>query len=167
MSISQGLLPEFDQEMAGTRRVLERVPEGKSDWKPHAKSMTLGRLASHLAELPGWALLTLEATELDVAPPGQPPAKPATLDSTADILALFDRNCAAARKAIAAAADPDWIVSWTLKKGGTSLRSMPRAGVMRSMVINHMIHHRAQLGVYLRLLDVAVPGTYGPTADER
>ena len=166
MPISQSLLPEFDQEMAGTRKELERVPEGKFDWKPHPKSMMLGRLASHLAELPSWGQYTMELTELDIAPPGQPAPKAYNLATRGEVVALFDKTSAEARKAIAAAADGDWMVPWTLKKGGVALFTLPRIAVVRSMVMNHMIHHRAQLGVYLRLLDVPVPSLYGPTADE-
>jgi DinB superfamily len=166
MPISQSLLPEFDQEMAGTRKELERVPEGQFDWKPHPKSMLLGRLASHLAELPSWGQYAMELTELDIAPPGQPPAKAQNLATRAEVLALFDKSSVGARKAIAAAVDADWMVAWTLKKGGVVLFTLPRIAVVRSMVMNHMIHHRAQLGVYLRLLDVPLPGLYGPTADE-
>ena len=167
MSIAQSLLPEFDQEMAGTRKELERVPEGKFDWRPHPKSMLLGRLASHLAELPSWGQYALELTELDIAPPGAPAPGANNLGTRAEILALFDKCSAATRKAIASAADADWMVPWSLKKGGATIFTLPRIAVVRSMVMNHMIHHRAQLGVYLRLLDVPVPGLYGPTADER
>jgi uncharacterized damage-inducible protein DinB len=166
MSITQSLLPEFDQEMAGTRKELERVPDGRFDWKPHPKSMTLGRLASHLAELASWGQYTLELRELDIAPPGQPAPQANNLGTRAEVLALFDRSAAGARRALAAATDPDWMVPWSLKKGGTTLFTLPRIAVVRSMVLNHMIHHRAQLGVYLRLLDVPLPSLYGPTADE-
>jgi len=166
MSIAQSLLAEFDHEMAGVRTELERLPDGKAAWKPHPKSMTLGRLASHLAELPQWGGFTMQLTELDIAPPGQPAPEAHNLATRAEILALFDRTTAEARKAIAGAADAEWMVPWTLKKGGATLFTLPRIAVVRSFVLNHMIHHRAQLGVYLRLLDVPLPSLYGPSADE-
>ena len=166
MSISQTILPEFDQEMATTRRILERVPEGKSDWKPHPKSMTLGRLAGHVAELPGWGVTTLQETELDFAPAGGARYEPTIFTSREKALRLFDDGVKACRDAITRASDADFMVMWSLKRGGQTLISMPRAAVMRSMVLNHLVHHRAQLGVYLRLNDVPLPGSYGPTADE-
>lgn len=165
MSIAKSIVPELDHEMANTRKILDRVPEGRYDWKPHAKSMTLGRLASHLAELPGWGTYTMQVTELDIAPPGETRTG-ANLASKAEIMALFDKNLAEARQAIAAGADADFMVPWTLKKAGNSIFTLPRIAVLRSMVLNHNVHHRAQLGVYLRLLDVPVPSIYGPTADE-
>lgn len=166
MSIARSILPEFDHEMAGTRKLLERVPDGRSDWKPHPKSMTLGRLASHLAELPSWGGGTMEVTELDIMPPGQPRTTGANLSTRAEILALFDKNLAAARTAIGKGADADFMVPWTLKKGGATIFTLPRVAVLRSLVLNHNVHHRAQLGVYLRLLEIPVPALYGPTADE-
>jgi uncharacterized damage-inducible protein DinB len=166
MSIAQSILPEFDQEMAGTRKELERVPEGRFDWRPHPKSMLLGRLASHLAELPSWGQMAMEGTELDIAPLGQPAPRGHSLATRAEIVALFDQTSAAARKAIAASSDADFMVPWTLKKAGVKIFTLPRIAVIRSMVMNHLIHHRAQLGVYLRLLDIPLPGLYGPTADE-
>lgn len=162
MSISQAFLPEFDQEMANTRKLLERVPDGKSEYKPHEKSMTLGRLAGHVAELPGWAKTTLETQLLEL----QPGMQGSTATSREQLLETFDSNVAAARPLIESATDADWMKTWTLKFGGKEIMSMPRVAVMRGMVMNHMIHHRAQLGVYLRLNDVAIPGMYGPSADE-
>lgn len=167
MTISQVLLPEFDQEMATTRKLLERVPEGMSEWKPHPKSMTLGRLAGHVAELPGWATVTLTQTELDFAPKDAPPFAPAIHTTRAETLRIFDEGVRSAREAIAKASDADFMVPWSLKRAGQVLFSMPRAAVMRSMVLNHLIHHRGQLGVFLRLQDVPIPGSYGPSADER
>ncbi|HEV8357228.1 MAG TPA: DinB family protein [Gemmatimonadales bacterium] len=166
MPISQMFLPEFDQEMATTRRILERVPEGKSDWKPHPKSMTLGRLAGHVSELPGWGVVTLDQTELDFAPSGGPVYEPATFTDRATSLKRFDDGVKACRDAITRSSDADFMVMWTLKRGGQKLMSMPRAACLRSMVLNHIVHHRAQLGVYLRLNDVPLPSSYGPTADE-
>jgi uncharacterized damage-inducible protein DinB len=167
MSVSANLLGEFDQEFGNTRRVLERIPEGKFDWKPHAKSMSLGRLATHLAELALWCTQTFKRTELDLAPPGAPPYQPPTFSTRAEVLQAFDENVRAARAALAAASDPDFMVPWSLKRGGAILFTLPRIAVYRSFVMNHMIHHRGQLGVYLRLNDVPVPPLYGPTADER
>lgn len=166
MPISQALLPEFDHEMANTRKALERVPEDKFGWKPHEKSMTLGRLATHVAELAGWVPTTLERESLDLAPPGAPAYQPQTAGSRAELLESFDKNVAAARAVIGGAADAQWMVPWTLLVGGKTMFSMPRIAVLRGMVMNHMIHHRGQLAVYLRLNDVPVPALYGPSADE-
>jgi uncharacterized damage-inducible protein DinB len=162
MSISQALLPEFDQEMASTRKLLERVPDGKNDYKPHEKSMALGRLASHVAELPLWGKTTLETELLEL----EPGMKPFVAGSSKELLESFDKNVADARKAIENASDADWMKSWTMKFGGKQVMSMPRVAVMRGVVMNHMIHHRAQLGVYLRLNNIEIPGMYGPSADE-
>jgi len=153
MSISQALLPEFDQEMANTRKLLERVPDGKNDYKPHEKSMALGRLASHVAEMPGWGKTTLETELLEL----QPGMKPFIAGSSKELLETFDKNVADARKAIETASDADWMKAWTMKFGGKEVMSLPRVAVMRGVVINHMIHHRAQLGVYLRLNDIEIP----------
>ncbi len=167
MAIRDALLPEFHHEMAVTRKLLERVPSGKNDWRPHPKSMPLGRLASHLAELPGWAVNTLTQTELDLAPPAGQEWKPLILDSAAEMVALFDKGVKEAQAALAAAEDKDFGVSWSLKMGPRVVMTQPRAAVYRSFVMNHMIHHRAQLGVYLRMLEIPLPSSYGPTADER
>ncbi|HEV8611974.1 MAG TPA: DinB family protein [Gemmatimonadales bacterium] len=166
MSISQLLLPEFDQEMATTRKILERVPEGKSDWQPHQKSMTLGRLAGHVAELAGWGANTLQQTELDFAPPGGTRYQPAIHITSAETLKLFDEGAKATRAALTKISDADLQVPWSLKRGGQTLLTMPRGAIFRTLVMNHIIHHRAQLGVFLRLNDVAIPGSYGPSADE-
>jgi uncharacterized damage-inducible protein DinB len=167
MPMSQALLPEFDHEMANTRKALERVPEDKFGWKPHEKSMTLGRLATHVAELSGWVPTTLESESFDFAPPGAPPFQPKTAGSRAELLEVFDKNVAAARAAIGAASDAQWMAPWSLLQGGRTIFSMPRIAVLRSMVMNHTIHHRGQLAVYLRLNDVPVPALYGPSADEQ
>lgn len=156
------LLPEFDAEMATTRRVLERVPSDRLDWKPHPKSTSLGRLARHVADLPARLVPALEQDSLDVAafPPRPEPS------STAEILEAFDRNVAAARAALARAADEGFSKSWSLVRAGKPIFTLPRLAAIRSFVFSHGIHHRAQLGVYLRLNDVPVPSMYGPTADE-
>jgi len=162
MPIVDTLLPEFDHEMTTTRKVLERAPESRFDWKPHAKSFSLGALATHVATLPGWGVDTLTKTEYDIAAE-QPPAAPA---STTALLTTFDENVAASRSALVGRTDEDLLVMWTLKQGDNAIFSMPRAGVLRSFVLSHLIHHRGQLSVYLRLLDVPVPSIYGPSADE-
>ncbi len=167
MASNANLLSEFDQEFASTRKILERVPEGKLGWKPHEKSMTLGRLATHLTELPLWCTHTFTRTELDLAPPGAPPYQPPTLATRSEILSALDTNLTPARAALAAATDADLMVPWSLKRGGEVIFTLPRIAVYRSFVMNHMIHHRAQLGVYLRLNDVPLPSLYGPTADEQ
>jgi len=166
MAMKDMLLPEFDQEMAGARKTLERVPEGKPDFKPHEKSMTLARLAGHLAEIPMWALMTLKEDSIDIAPPGQPPMQAATMTTRAALLAEFDARVADARKALEATSDEAFMRPWSLKRAGQTMMTMPKIVVMRSFVMNHLIHHRAQLGVYLRINNVPVPSIYGPSADE-
>jgi uncharacterized damage-inducible protein DinB len=162
MAIADTLLPEFDHEMTTTRKLLERVPEEKFDWKPHAKSFSLGALATHLANLAMWGSETLEKSEIDIGgsgPPGAPPSK-------AEMLATFDKNVAATRAALVGKTDAELTAMWSLKRGGHTIFSMPKTAVWRSFVLNHLVHHRGQLSVYLRLLDVPVPSMYGPSADE-
>ncbi len=166
MKISDMLLPEFDQEMASTRKSLERIPEDKFGWKPHEKSMPLGRLAGHLAEMPGWAVMSIEKDSLDIAPPGVPPPQATVAKSRQEVLDLFDKNKNEARAAIAKASDDHLMKNWSLLRGGQTIMTMPRTAVLRGFVMNHMIHHRAQLGVYLRLNNIPVPSIYGPSADE-
>ena len=166
MSISKTILPEFDHEMANTRKTLERVPDGKFAWKPHEKSMTLGGLATHLANIPSWTAQTFDRDELDIAPPGQPPYRLEEAKSRDALLEAFDKNVSSARVALEAATDENWKGKWSLLMTGKPIFTLPRTAVMRGFVMNHMIHHRAQLGVYLRLLDVPVPSIYGPSADE-
>ena len=167
MAISESLLPEFDQEMAGVRRTLERVPEDKFDWKPHPKSLSMSVLAGHIANLPSWGTMTIDRDELDTAPGGKPMEQTPPPASTADLVATFDRTSAEARAALAGASDAELMKPWTLLSDGTVLFSLPKVACFRSFVINHMIHHRAQLGVYLRINDVPVPSLYGPSADEQ
>jgi uncharacterized damage-inducible protein DinB len=162
MSISQAFLPEYDMEMANTRKLLERFPDGKGDYKPHPKSMPMGRLAGHVAELPSWAKTTLEVEVLEI----QPGMQPFVATSRQQLLEAFDKHVAEARPVIERATDADWMKMWTLKFAGKEMMSMPRVAVMRNVVMNHMIHHRAQLGVYLRLNEIEIPGMYGPSADE-
>ncbi len=157
------LLPEFDHEMANTRKTLERVPDDRLDFTPHEKSMSLLRLAAHLANIPSWAHITLGGTEFDLSGPQER----LPLTNRAAILAHFDRERDTARAAIEKATADDLAAPWTLKAGAHVVFTQPRAGVLRTFVMNHMIHHRAQLGVYLRLLDIPVPAVYGPSADEQ
>lgn len=162
MALNQALLPEFDHEMQSTRRTLERVPEDKLGWKPHQKSMSLGGLATHLATINHWVDATIGMDSFDVA--GVPPTP--ELKSRAEILAMFDQNAANARKAIAAADDAQLMKPWSLLSSGKAVFTLPRIAVLRSFILNHTIHHRGQLSVYLRLNDVPVPSIYGPSADE-
>lgn len=160
MTISEKLLPEFDVEMATTRRVLERVPDDRPDWKPHPKSFSIAHLAQLVAGLPGWIAQTLTTTELDLAA-----GEGYRNQSTRALLETFDENVRRTREAIAAAGDADYDVPWSLKMKGQVLMTMPRGAVVRQH-ISHLSHHRGQMSVYLRLLDVPVPSIYGPTADE-
>lgn len=162
MPLVDALLPEFDHEMTRTRKVLERVPDDKRDWKPHPKSFSLGALATHVAGLPTWGSETLNRSELDVG--GTPPLT--ALPTTSDTLAAFDKNVAHARAALTGKTDAELAAMWSLRHNGRTLFSMPKATVWRSFVVSHLIHHRAQLTVYLRLLDIPVPAIYGPSADE-
>jgi uncharacterized damage-inducible protein DinB len=166
MSIAQSILPEFEQEMAGTRKVLERVPNDKLEWKAHPKSNTIQWVASHLANLPSWTVFTLNQDALDIAPVGGKLFTTEKLGSSQQMVTTFDQNVAAAREAIAATSDAQFMQPWSLLRGGAVVFTMPKIAVIRSFVINHIIHHRAILCVYLRLNDVPVPGLYGPSADE-
>ena len=165
MPIAQALLPEFDHEMKTTRSVLERIPDAKATFRPHPKSTALGQLGAHLANIPVWATMALTRTEFDSAPPGGPPFAPPGFETVADVLQRFDANVAAARAELAAATDAELMAPWSLKRAGATIFTLPRAAVIRSMALSHMIHHRGQLTVYLRLCDVPLPSVYGPTAD--
>jgi len=160
------MLPEFDREMANTRKTLERIPEDKLDWKPHEKSTTMRGLATHLSNLVGWAVHTIEKDELDASPAGGEPLRAKPVESVQEALETFDKNVAAARAAIAGASDEHLMKPWTLMMGGKTIFTQPRMGVLRGFIMSHSIHHRAQLSVYLRLNDVPVPALYGPSADE-
>jgi uncharacterized damage-inducible protein DinB len=164
MSIADTLLPEFDREMGVTRRLLERVPDGTFDWKPHAKSMTLGRLAEHVAELPQWLGVTIERSNLDMTTPRPADHRPPA--TRAEVLALFDKNVAASRTLLTGRTDAELLAPWTLLRGTTPVFTMPKATVLRMFVLNHLVHHRGQLSVYLRMHDVPLPSFYGPSADE-
>jgi uncharacterized damage-inducible protein DinB len=166
MGLSESLLPEFDNEMANTRKTLERVPHEKFDWKPHEKSTAMGGLATHLSNIPTWAVYTIDQDSLDLAPEGKPLPSAELAKSEAELLATFDANAAKARAAIAGASDEELFRPWKLMSNGSTILTMPKIAVLRNFVMNHMIHHRAQLGVYLRLNDIPVPSIYGPSADE-
>ena len=166
MSISQALLPEFDHEVATTRKVLDRLPEDKYGYKPHETSMAAGRLASHIVEMGGWGAMTMTTEVFDFAPGGVNAFPPANFATKAELLSAFDKMMAGTRTALAAASDQDFMLNWTLANNGQTLLTMPRVAVIRSFVMNHVIHHRGQLSVYLRLLGVPVPSIYGPSADE-
>jgi uncharacterized damage-inducible protein DinB len=158
------LLPEFDHEMSTTRRLLERVPEDKLSWQPHPKSMTLGRLATHIAEIPRWAQTIMKDSVFEMDPGSYVPK---TVTSRAELLKTFDDYVASARALIASAWDAELMATWTMKAGGQEVMSQPKAMVWRTMVMNHAIHHRGQLSVFLRENDVPIPSIYGPSADER
>jgi uncharacterized damage-inducible protein DinB len=166
MKISDALLPEFDQEMAGARKVLARCPDEKFDFTPHPKSWKMVSLATHIVNMIGWTGDVIGKDSFDVAPVGAPPYKEEPATSNADLLERFDKEVAAARAAIAGASDEQLMAPWSLLQGGANLFSMPRIVCIRSFVMNHTIHHRAQLCVYLRLNDIPVPALYGPSADE-
>jgi uncharacterized damage-inducible protein DinB len=152
--------------MANTRKTLERVPTDKPDWKPHAKSAAMGGLSTHLSNIPTWVVYTIAQDSLDLAPEGKPLPPPEVAKSQAELVATFDANVAKARAAIAGASDEELFKPWTLMSNGNTILTMPKIAVLRSFVMNHLIHHRAQLGVYLRLNDIPVPSIYGPSADE-
>jgi uncharacterized damage-inducible protein DinB len=162
MGIAEALLPELDRELAVTRTLLERVPASSSSWKPHQKSFSLGELATHVSNLPRWGTMTLEQSEFDIA--GTPPL---TWTSHEGVLSAFDQAAQAFRAALAGRSDAELMAPWTLKQKSATIFTMPKAAVLRSFVMNHLIHHRGQLSVYLRLLDVPLPSIYGPSADEK
>lgn len=166
MSFGKSIVPEFDQEMANTRKVLERIPDDKLDWKAHPKSNTIGWVGAHLAEIPGWVPGTLEHETWDINPVGGEPYQTPKATSRQQLLELFDKNVAAAREALASTTDEAFAQQWSLLSQGQTILTMPRTTVIRSLVVNHMIHHRAVLCVYLRLNDIPVPGMYGPSGDE-
>jgi uncharacterized damage-inducible protein DinB len=167
MPISDLLVPEFEQECAVTRKVLERVPDDRIQWKPHEKSFPMGHLAQLVARLPGWVEMVVHRTELDIAPKDGPKTAGYTFEKVSALLELFDKNVAEAIPLLRNVTDEELQVPWTLKAGGQVMLTQPRYMILRMSTINHLVHHRAQLGVYLRLVDQPVPQMYGPTADER
>ena len=167
ISVSERLLPEFEHEFSMTRKMLERVPENKLSWRPHEKSMTLGRLAGHVAEMPSWAAHTLTSDSYDIGPKEDGVNEAHSMTSRQDTLKKFDEWLAQAVTGLKKTSDEDFTKTWSLTANGQTLMSMPRGVVLRTIVMNHLIHHRGQLSIYLRLNDVAVPGMYGPSADEK
>lgn len=157
----------FDHETSLTRRVLERVPDAAVEFRPHPRSWTLGELALHCANIPLWAALAVERDELDLAPPGGPAFPPPRFESAPATLRHLDASVERARRALAGTSDDHLAQTWTLRHGGHVLFALPRRQVLRSAVLDHGIHHRGQLTVYLRMCDVALPALYGPSADER
>jgi uncharacterized damage-inducible protein DinB len=162
MPIAKMLLPEWENEMRNTRRALERVPADRLDFRPHELSWTLGELATHVAYLPRWVTVALTTDELDLA--DTPPNR--AVGSTDELLAAFEANIAKGTEALSSSSDETFGSPWTLRKDGHVVFTMPKAAVIRSFVMNHIIHHRGQLTIYLRLVGAKVPGLYGPSADE-
>jgi uncharacterized damage-inducible protein DinB len=165
MALKDALLPEYDHEMGTTRRLLERVPEADLAWKPHEKSFSLGQLAGHIANVPHWIDATCDVAVFDLASLGED-ARPKQPTSVAALLKSFDENVKKGRQKIDAQSDSAMFAQWTMKNGGQEILTMPRVAVLRSFIMNHLIHHRGQLSVYLRLRNVPVPAIYGPSADE-
>ena len=163
--IAQQMLGQFDHIVAGCRTTLEAVPDDRLDWRPHEKSWTLGQLATHVAMIPNWTMPTLTMSEFDIDPEGGGPPQNPVLTSAAELVAALEESAAAAREAIRATSDETFMSSWTMRVAGEDRFTLPKVAVMRSFILDHLIHHRAQLGVYLRLLDVPVPQNFGPTAD--
>ena len=163
MNFSEPILTELSYESATARRLLERLPQQHFGWKPHEKSMTLGRLATHIVEIPGWVASILDQDEFDV---GAREHAPRNASSVPELLQMLDKNVAAAKEAIGRQTNERMMGPWRLKKKGQLIVEMPRIGVIRSLLLNHFIHHRGQLSVYIRLLNVPVPSIYGPSADE-
>jgi uncharacterized damage-inducible protein DinB len=166
MTTGQSMLSEFDQEMQNTRKALERVPDEKWGWKPHEKSGTLGWLAGHVATVPEWITMTIKTQELDYAPANGPSYEPPKITNRKELLAAFDKGSAEARAALASVSDAELMKNWKLLAGGQEIFTLPRIACIRGMCLNHLYHHRGQLTVYFRLIGVAVPGLYGPSADE-
>ncbi|MCX6217007.1 DinB family protein [Spirosoma sp.] len=163
MSLIQMLVKEMQQEAQTTRKMLERIPDDKYDWQPHLKSMTIRQLATHIAELPTWVELTLQTDELDFA---TSPYSPVTINNTSELLTLFEQSLAAGETTLSQATDEQLEPMWTLRHGDTVL-SKTTKGEMVRISFSQIVHHRAQLGVCLRLLDIPIPGSYGPSADEQ
>lgn len=167
MTIAELLLPEWDIEITTTRTVLERVPDGRGEWKPHEKSFPMAHLAQLVSMMPAWVAAVTELTEFDIAPKDGPQAAGYTIQKTEKLLSDFDTNAAEGRAAIARTTDEAFQVLWTMKAGGVTQMVVSRHLALRTSVINHLVHHRAQLGLYLRMVDGKVPSIYGPTADTR
>ncbi|MBC7553045.1 MAG: hypothetical protein H7257_03600 [Taibaiella sp.] len=163
MTVNQALIAELQMESSNTRKLMERIPEGQNSWKNHEKSMALGNIVSHICELPGWITMTLNTSELDLATMSY---KPNIAETNSDLLAMFDNELNKAVEALGNAGDEEFSKMWTLRRGNHIMFTMPKIAVIRSMALNHLYHHRGQLTVYLRLLDIPIPGMYGPSADD-
>jgi uncharacterized damage-inducible protein DinB len=163
MAIAQALLPEFDHEMATTRKMLERFPEDKAEWRPHDTCMTLGRLAGHVSELPGWTAPTINQDKLVL----DPNYKPNVVTSREATLKQFDETVRTSRAVLAGASDEALMKPWSLEVNGKTVLTLPKVAVLRSFVMNHMIHHRGQLAAFYRIAGVPVPSIYGPSKDEQ
>jgi uncharacterized damage-inducible protein DinB len=166
MRISDTLLPEFDQEIGNTRKCLKRIPDDKFSYKPHPKSFDLHGLTMHIATMLQWGVVTLQEDSFDYAPVGGQQWKPPVANTSAELMAIFDKGLAEFRAALAATDDPAMMTMWTLQAGGKTIFSMPRIAVLRGMILNHLVHHRGQLTVYMRMCEIPVPAIYGPSADE-
>lgn len=166
MTIGQGMAEELAHSAISARKVLERIPESKFDWTPHPKSMTFLKLASHIAESLGWAKYTLDTSELDIEPVDGPKFEAYVAKDLSDLLATFDRNLAESIEALKGVSDATLAEIWTMKKAGEVMFSFPKLIIVRSFILDHLVHHRAQLGLYLRLNDISVPAMLGPSADE-
>lgn len=164
MRIAEAILPEFDREMATTRKMLERFPEDKVEWRPHETCMTLGRLAGHVGELAGWVIPTMAQDKLELDPNNY---NPAIFQSRAEALKQFDETVKNARAALAGASDETFMRPWTFVAGGKTVFTMPKVAVYRSFVMNHLIHHRGQLAAFYRIAGVPIPSLYGPSKDEQ
>lgn len=164
MSLNQPLIAEFKNEAKNTRRILERIPMENAEWRPHTKSTTIGRLATHVAELPGWITMIANTEGMNF---GNGNYNPTTASSQEELLAIFDKNVDDAVKSLEGMTEDKMKETWALSNGDRKIFEMPKAAVIRSFSMNHMLHHRAQLSVYLRLNDIQVPGMYGPSADEK
>jgi uncharacterized damage-inducible protein DinB len=167
MTRTEALLAEFDNETGNTRKALERIPDDKLEYKPHPKSGSMGWLVTHLANIPVWTVRALQQDSFDFSPAGAPPQRTVPLTSIHEVLSRFDNNVSEARAALAHATDETLLQFWTLLSGGHKVFSIPRGEVIRNMMMNHSIHHRGQLTMYMRLNDIPVPGLYGPSADEK
>ena len=165
MAIKDSLLPEYDHEMGATRRVLERVPVADLAWKPHDKSFSLGQLAAHVTNIPHWMDAIFDNAVFDLATLGED-ARPKQPTEIEPMLKAFDEQVKKSRAKLDAQTDPAMLATWTMKQGDHQILSMPKVAVFRSFIMNHLIHHRGQLTVYLRLRNVPLPALYGPTADE-
>ena len=162
-SVAESLYTDLESELATTRRMLERFPSGKSDWRPHEKSMTLSSLASHVAEIPQYGIAIFGSDELDFA---KGPYERNRYDTAQDLLAVFDNKVSQLRPALAGLDSTTVATPWTMRNGDYVIVTMPKGAAVRRVMLNHLVHHRAQLGVYYRLLGIPVPGSYGPSADE-